>query len=107
MNSHLDTLTKVLTCIVMAEAMAVVPVNIYSAQRGMPTGRVVRYCVATLAVVQVCAYTVLLFSNVDPGKWATFARGVGVIVWPVVWAWPACASVRQRSDIKERARTVE
>lgn len=56
---------------------------------------------ASLALVYIVGYAILLSGVVAPEVWQRFARGVGLVVWVVVWAGPPRFSIRAYDKITE------
>lgn len=102
MNHHLDKITLAFTAFTLVEVVAAIVINAYSAEQGMSGGFKVRIAVTTLGLVYLAAYSVLLFTHVDPLLWSTVLRGIGLVTWPVVWCWPALASMRQRRAFRRQ-----
>lgn len=51
-----------------------------------------RWTIAALASIYVAAYAVLLLVPSISGEWSRVMRGVSLVVWPLVWTWPAVAA---------------
>jgi CHASE2 domain-containing sensor protein len=75
--------------------------NVRGSKEAARTMQPIYASIAALATVYFIGYGLLLFGVVDPVIWQRIARGIGMVVWVVVWAGPPAASIRTKKQIED------
>ena len=99
----LDTFTTIANA---AGAATAAVLNLWVSHHAPSPWRQVRISVATLAVVISTAFAARLWIG-DPSGWASMMGGVSLLVWPVVWIWPAVLTIRTMRDVERVAETFD
>ena len=107
MNPHLDDATWWLTFGSFVLALVALAANFWAGVVAVVEVRRVYRTVAVLNTVYVAGYVWLLFGHVNPGTWSNWLRPVGIMAWPLVWAYPAFVAVRLSLRLQRRAREFE
>jgi len=58
--------------------------------------------VTVLAGIYFFAYSLLLFSEIDPSAWSSIFRGLAVLVWYYVWILPARSWIDHKEQLGQR-----
>ena len=86
-------------------ALGSVVVNAWAARDGLLRFRVVHAAVASLGVLYALLYGWLLLFDPPLQTWSSVGRGLSVTAWPIVWVWPALASVRAMRELHSAIRS--
>lgn len=68
--------------------------NRKASKMGLISLRKTHFLISGLAAFYTASYLFLLLFDPKFMAWSSFMRGVSLVVWPVVWAWPAVVSMR-------------
>jgi hypothetical protein len=75
-------------------ALAAVCFNYKASHSGLIPMRKTHFLITGLAAIYSIAYLMLLLLDLPFLQWSSVLRGVSIVVWPIVWMWPAILSVQ-------------
>jgi hypothetical protein len=99
--NQLPVSDEIVAWLAMALIIFAACVNLRAARFGLTRFRMIHTATATLAFIYVAGYLWLLLGDANPMRWSSVFRGVSLIVWPVVWAWPAWESIVVHRELRD------
>ena len=80
--------------------------NLWASHHAPPPWRRLRLCVGTLGLIIAAAFG-SRFWFADQSAWASMMGGVSLLVWPIVWIWPAVLTLRTMRAVERIAGTFD
>ena len=90
--------------VVLVNAVASLAACAFNAAAYARTHRTVNMMIAALAGGYFCSYVWLVFNPEQRLEWSQVMAGFSVLVWPLVWCWPAWCAMRTHRRLVSVAR---